>query len=80
MLANGTAAFQGRALTWDYVPWEQMTKQRRGIMWAMNLARSIDRTLDAVMAATLSELGVGDGDIQEVANIAESVRDDVLNR
>ncbi|MAK42627.1 MULTISPECIES: group 1 truncated hemoglobin [unclassified Spongiibacter] len=32
------------------------------------------------LAATLSELGVGDGDIQEVANIAESVRDDVLNR
>lgn len=32
------------------------------------------------LAATLSALGVGDGDIQEVANIAESVRDDVLNR
>lgn len=32
------------------------------------------------LAATLSELGVSDGDIQEVANIAESVRDDVLNR
>ncbi|MEE2652192.1 MAG: group 1 truncated hemoglobin [Pseudomonadota bacterium] len=32
------------------------------------------------LAATLSELGVGEGDIQEVANIAESVRDDVLNR
>ncbi|MBM7424587.1 group I truncated hemoglobin [Spongiibacter marinus] len=32
------------------------------------------------LAATLSELGVGDSDIQEVANIAESVRDDVLNR
>ena len=32
------------------------------------------------LAATLSELGVGDGDIQEVANIAESVRDGVLNR
>jgi len=32
------------------------------------------------LAATLSELGVGEGDIQEVANIEESVRDDVLNR
>lgn len=32
------------------------------------------------LAATLSELGVRDGDIQEVATIAESVRDDVLNR
>lgn len=32
------------------------------------------------LAATLSELGVSDGDIQEVASIAESVRDDVLNR
>lgn len=32
------------------------------------------------LAATLVELGVADSDIQEVAAIAESVRDDVLNR
>ena len=32
------------------------------------------------LASTLSELGVSDADIQEVANIAESVRGDVLNR
>ncbi|MGA8172918.1 MAG: group 1 truncated hemoglobin [Methylocystis sp.] len=38
---------------------------------------------DAVMddlVATLKELGVGDADIKEVAAIANSVRDDVLNR
>ena len=45
MLANGTAAFEGRALLWDYVPWEQMTKQRRGIMWALQLAHGLDRRL-----------------------------------
>ena len=45
MLANGTHAFDGRALLWDYVPWEQMTKQRRGLMWAMQMAHGIDRTL-----------------------------------
>jgi hemoglobin len=42
-----------------------------------------DEHFDAVvenLAATLTELGVGDSDIQEVATIAESVRDDVLNR
>ncbi|AXA33305.1 group I truncated hemoglobin [Francisella adeliensis] len=32
------------------------------------------------LGATLSELGVGDEDIQQVANIANSVRDDVLDR
>lgn len=32
------------------------------------------------LAATLVELGVAGSDIQEVAAIAESVRDDVLNR
>ena len=37
-LANGTTAFEGRALLYDYVPWEQMTKQRRGLMWAFKLA------------------------------------------
>ena len=42
-----------------------------------------DEHFDAVvenLAATLKELGVEDSDIQEVAKIAESVRDDVLNR
>ena len=34
------------ALLWDYVPWEQMSKQRRGIMWALQLAHTLrDRTL-----------------------------------
>jgi hemoglobin len=32
------------------------------------------------LAATLKELGVGDDDIGEVAKIALSVKDDVLNR
>tara|TARA_R110002050_G_scaffold284385_2_gene433499 strand:- start:184 stop:564 length:381 start_codon:yes stop_codon:yes gene_type:complete len=32
------------------------------------------------LAATLAELGVSNDDIGEVAKIAESVRDDVLNR
>jgi len=33
-----------------------------------------------LLGATLQELGVGEADIAEVAGIAESVRDDVLNR
>lgn len=33
-----------------------------------------------LLAETLQELGVADEDIQSVANIADSVRDDVLNR
>ncbi len=33
-----------------------------------------------LLGGTLQELGVGDEDIAEVAGIAESVRDDVLNR
>jgi len=32
------------------------------------------------LAATLQELGVSEGDINEVAKIAESVRGDVLNK
>ncbi|MGQ4002930.1 group 1 truncated hemoglobin [Francisellaceae bacterium CB300] len=32
------------------------------------------------LGSTLSELGVGNEDIQQVANIANSVRDDVLDR
>ena len=48
------------------------------------VARGLDDShFDAVvenLAATLSELGVGAGDIAEVATIAESVRDDVLGR
>ena len=32
------------------------------------------------LAATLTQLGVSDSDIQEVAGIAETTRDDVLNR
>lgn len=42
-----------------------------------------DSHVDAVielLGTTLNELGVSDADIQEVANIANSVRDDVLNR
>lgn len=42
-----------------------------------------DEHFDAVvenLAATLQELGVDNDDIGEVANIAESVRDEVLNR
>ncbi len=42
-----------------------------------------DGHVDAVienLGATLKELGVEDADIQEVADIANSVRDDVLNR
>ena len=42
-----------------------------------------DSHVDAIvelLGATLKELGVGDSDIQEVADIANSVRDDVLNR
>jgi len=42
-----------------------------------------DSHVDAVienLGETLKELGVNDADIQEVADIANSVRDDVLNR
>jgi len=42
-----------------------------------------DEHFDAVvenLGATLKELGVADNDIAEVAKIAESTRDDVLNR
>lgn len=42
-----------------------------------------DSHVDAVienLGATLKELGVSDEDIAEIAAIAESVRDDVLNR
>ena len=42
-----------------------------------------DSHVDAVvenLGATLKELGVAESDIAEVAAIAESVRDDVLNR
>jgi hemoglobin len=42
-----------------------------------------EKHFDAVvghLAGTLTELGVGDADIQEVAGIAMSVKDDVLNR
>jgi len=42
-----------------------------------------DSHVDAIielLGGTLQELGVADADIQEVADIANSVRDDVLNR
>lgn len=42
-----------------------------------------DTHVDAVienLGATLKELGVADEDIQQIADIANSVRDDVLNR
>ena len=48
------------------------------------VARGLDDShVDAIielLGATLSELGVGDAQVQEVAAIAESVRDDVLCR
>ena len=48
------------------------------------VARGLDDShVDAIvelLGATLKELGVSDADIQEVANLANSVRDDVLNR
>ena len=34
-----------RTLLWDYVPWEQMSKQRRGVMWSLQLARNLNRQL-----------------------------------
>ncbi len=37
-------------------------------------------TVIELLGATLKELGVAEADIAEVARIAESVRDDVLNR
>lgn len=42
-----------------------------------------DEHFDAVvenLATTLQELGVDEGEIKEIASIANSVRDDVLNR
>lgn len=42
-----------------------------------------DSHVDAIvehLGSTLTELGAADADIAEVANIANSVRDDVLNR
>jgi len=42
-----------------------------------------DSHVDAIielLGATLKELGVADSDIEEIAGIANSVRDDVLNR
>ncbi|MFO7592518.1 MAG: group 1 truncated hemoglobin [Pseudomonadota bacterium] len=42
-----------------------------------------DSHVDAIvdhLGSTLKELGAADADIAEVANIANSVRDDVLNR
>ena len=42
-----------------------------------------DEHFDAVvghLASTLKELGVSENDIKEVANIAESIRNDVLNK
>ncbi|MCU7918261.1 MAG: group 1 truncated hemoglobin [Candidatus Thiodiazotropha sp. (ex Dulcina madagascariensis)] len=48
------------------------------------LARGLNDThVDVIielLGGTLKELGVGDTDIAEVATIAESVRDDVLDR
>lgn len=34
-----------RVMLYDYVPWEQMSKQRRGLMWALQTARGMDRAL-----------------------------------
>ena len=33
------------ALLFDYAPWEQISAQRRGLMWALQLAHFLDRTL-----------------------------------
>ena len=40
-----TTIGDARFLLWDYVPWEQMSKQRRGVMWSAQLAHSLSRTL-----------------------------------
>ena len=40
---GGMLALEGRALLWDYVSWEQMSKQRRGVMWSLQLARTLNR-------------------------------------
>ncbi len=48
-----------------------------------NLKGLTDTHVDAVienLGSTLKELGVADEDIAEIAGIAESVRNDVLNR
>lgn len=37
--------FDAKYLLYDYVPWEQLSKQRRGIMWAWQQARGMGRTL-----------------------------------
>ena len=47
---------------------------------AMGLDDSHVDTVIELLGGTLKELGVADEDIAEVAGIAESVRDDVLNR
>ena len=45
MLDMAVAAVPERALLYDYAPWEQMSKQRRGIMWALMTAQGLGRTL-----------------------------------
>ena len=42
--AYDLALVEGRALLWDCADGEQMSKQRRGIMWALRLARRLKRT------------------------------------
>ena len=46
----------------------------------MNLDESHYNAVVENLAATLTELGVSDSDIAEVAAIADTVKDDVLNR
>ncbi len=46
----------------------------------MNLTETHFNAVVENLAATLTELGVADADIQEIAGIAASVKDDVLNK
>ena len=45
MVAMAAASASERFLLYDYVPWEQFSKQRRGASWALQAARSAGRTL-----------------------------------
>lgn len=69
MVSGGPNAYSGRDL-----------RQAHRVLVERGLD---DIHVDAVIAhlgATLRELGVDESAISEVANVAESVRDDVLNR
>ena len=61
-------------------PSEYTGRDMRGAHAGMGIDDGHFNAVVENLAATLQELGVSDGDIAEVAKIAESVRDDVLNR